>query len=81
MSNDFFTPEEPVKVLASFTLEVCEDCNGMNFTRRCNDGISAFELITHLESVKLDLLMQVNCELAKRAQRTIITRTIKETGQ
>ena len=81
MSTDFFTPAEPVKVLGRFTFEECEDANGQRFTRRANDGITAVMLLAHLESLKLDLLLQLNSELAKRTQRTIITRTIKEAAE
>lgn len=78
MADEFFTPQEPVQVVGFFTLELCKDASGNEFIRRANDGIDPYELMAHLESIRLDMLLQLNSDLAKRTQRTIITRTVVE---
>lgn len=80
-TKPLFKPEDPVKVIGTFSVEKCVDANGNAFIRRCNDGMDAHELLFHLESIKLDMLLQLNTQLAERTQRTIITRTLKEAAE
>lgn len=78
MEENEFTPAQPVQVLGFFKFELCKDANGEEFFNRTVENIPSDELIIAFETIKLDMLLQMNTYLAERTKRTIITRTVVE---
>ena len=71
-------PAEPYRRTRSFTIGQVIDANGVVWVHRTNDDFTPYELIALLEETKLDILLQLNTDLAERTKRTIITRDLVE---